>query len=327
MIRLYLKDQLMWIIFVVSIVFWMNILINLDIAFSNISVLYMNSMVFIFLICFLIINYIRLFLRLKKQNFSNYKAASFIALFELEQERLRLEMNKQKNEQSVKFQEHTDEQIRWIHEMKTPLTAQRLMIDSIQNSELKHQLELEWFRMHLLLDQTLHTLRFQSLNQDLVMQKVSLQSIVISEVKAFQSLIMGKGLAVEIDELHHEVHSDSKWLQFIFRQLLSNAIKYSSKGSTIVVASGKAKNERLFLAVSDEGAGIAAQDIPRVFQRGFTGNYGRQQNSSTGMGLYLAKSIAQKLKVEIQIESVKGKGTTVKLFFPQPNKVDLIGDR
>ncbi|MBQ0140489.1 MAG: sensor histidine kinase [Kurthia sp.] len=232
-------------------------------------------------------------------------------------------MEQQKNALSVRFQEQADEQIHWIHEIKTPLTAQRLMIDTMPPSKKKQELELEWLRIHLLLDQTLHTLRMSSLEQDLILQQVNLKNAVVDEIKALQSWFISQDMEIEIENLNIDVISDKKWLQIIIRQLLSNAIKYSPKGSSITIKGGIASNKHIYVEIIDHGQGIASQDIPRIFHRGFTGTIGRKQSASTGMGLYLVKNIADKLKINIQVDSILNEGTTIRLFFPMPNKIDI----
>lgn len=324
MIKLFIRDQLTWIVFTLLLLGWLNLLLYLDIGLQSISAIYLNSTSLFFLLFFLILKYIRMAQRLKSQGFSSFQANSIMALYEMENERILAHSNQLQNQMTVHFQEQADEQIRWIHEIKTPLTAQHLMIDAMPHDLTKKQLELEWLRIHLLLDQTLHTLRLQSMEQDLLLQQVDLRQVAIKEIKALQSWFMAQDLALDTDLLEQQVYSDSKWLGFIIRQFLSNAIKYSTSGSTITLSSSIAKNGHSILEIVDEGHGIAAQDLPRIFQRGFTGKYGRQQHASTGMGLYLAKQIADKLTIQIQVDSIIDVGTTVRLYFPQPNKLDAI---
>lgn len=324
MIRLFIRDQFPWILFTIVLLGWINLLLYLDVGLQSISALYLNTTSLFFLLSFVLFNYFRMARRLRKQGFTAFNADSIMSLYEQENDRVIDLSYQQQNENTVRFKEQADEQIRWIHEIKTPLTAQHLMIEAMPNNATKKQLELEWLRIHLLLDQTLHTLRIQSLEQDLILQQVDLRQVVIKEIKALQSWFMAHDLEIEVDNLQHTVHSDSKWLGFIIRQFLSNAIKYSDAGSTITLSSNMAKNRHYYLEIVDMGHGIASQDLPRIFQRGFTGKYGRQQSASTGMGLYLAKSIADKLLIQIQVDSQVEKGTTVRLYFPQPNTLDKI---
>lgn len=327
MIKLYLRDQFIWVFFFVILLGWINLLLYLEVGLANISVKYLNSIAVMLFVIFLLIHYFRIAGKLRRHKFSSYKAASVIQLFEQEQERMHLENARKQAILSVQFQEQSDEQISWIHEIKTPLTAQRLMIDTMPESDKKKELELEWLRIHIALDQTLHILRLKSLENDLIFQQVNLQTILIKEIKAFQNWIMAQGLAIDMDGVQHTVISDSKWLQFIIRQLLSNAIKYSEKGATIIIKSDNSSNKPIYLEIEDSGQGIAAEDIPRVFQRGFTGKMGRSQSASTGMGLYLAKNISDKLGIKIQLQSTINEGTTIRLFFPEPNKIDRLTAR
>lgn len=324
MLLLFLRDQKTWLLFFVVLISWINILFYLDEGLNSLSILYVNLTSIFLLLLFVSYKYFHLKNQLKKQAFNNYDAPSIIKLFEREFDNLLQDTEQTKNMLSVRFQEQSDEQIHWIHEIKTPLTAQKLMIDTMSTSKKKQQLELEWLRIHLLLDQTLHTLRVASLEQDLILQQVAIKDVITEEIKSLQSWFIAQDLAIEIEELAGEVFSDRKWLQIISRQLLTNAIKYSDKGSTITINSGVDRNGHRYLEISDEGYGIAPQDIPRIFQRGFTGTIGRKQSASTGMGLYLVKTIANKLKINIQVNSTLNIGTTIRLYFPLPNKLDDI---
>lgn len=324
MFLLFLRDQMTWLLFSIFLLGWINILFYLDEGLNGASILYVNLTSAFLLVLFSVYNYLHMKSQLKKQSFTPYSAASVIHLFEMEFDKLLHSTEQTKNELSVRFQEQSDEQIHWIHEMKTPLTAQKIMIDTMPSSKKKQQLELEWLRIHLLLDQTLHTLRIASLEQDLMLQEVDMKEAVIEEIKSLQSWFIAQDMEIETDNLQLSVYSDRKWLQIIIKQLLTNSIKYSPKGSMITIHAGVAKNGHPYLEISDEGTGISPQDLPRIFQRGFTGTLGRKQSASTGMGLYLVKGIADKLKINIQADSTLNSGTTMRLYFPLPNKLDDI---
>lgn len=324
MIRLFIKDQISWILFFVILLLWMNLLFYLDAGFEGISIAYLNMTSIGLFIVFVIFRLVIWHLQFKNQAILHFEGNSLFDLYNREFEKL-LEQTKQKeNLMSVQFQEQADEQVMWIHEMKTPLTAQRLMIDALPPSKKKQELDLEWIRMNFLLDQTLHTLRMQTLEKDLILQQLLLRELCIKEIRSLQSWFLEKDLEIDMDDVTHEVHSDAKWLQFILRQILSNAIKYSPNGCSIEIMSKQTADQRVYLEIRDHGVGISKEDLPRLYQRGFTGSFGRKQSASTGMGLYLSKNIADRLKINIQVTSELNEGTTVKLFFPIPNKMDEI---
>lgn len=211
-----------------------------------------------------------------------------------------------------------DELLSWIHEVKTPLTAMRLMIDRLENETLKAHLIYEWLRIHLLLDQQLHQKRIPFIENDLYIENTDLKALIIKEIKDLQSWCIQKGIGFDLHIEVNEVLSDAKWLAFIIRQLLTNAIKYS-EASDIIIKSYQ-KNEQTILEVEDFGRGIDLKDLPRIFDKGFTSTAKHQDNAATGMGLYLAKKVAKPLLINIDVHSKLGIGTTFTLIFPKRNQ-------
>ncbi len=217
----------------------------------------------------------------------------------------------------IALEQEKDDLLAWIHEVKTPLTAMHLMIDRLDDETMKARLTYEWLRIHLLLDQQLHQKRILFIENDLYMEKVALNQIIFKEIKDLQSWCMQKGIGFEVDLTENEVLSDAKWLAFIIRQLLTNAVKYSEASDIWI--KGFRQDGQTALEVKDFGRGIASQDLPRIFDKGFTSTAVHQDSAATGMGLYLAKKVCQSLMININIESEHGVGTTVILTFPQQN--------
>ncbi|MCY8314028.1 sensor histidine kinase, partial [Bacillus spizizenii] len=154
-----------------------------------------------------------------------------------------------------------DELMAWIHEVKTPLTAMHLIIDRMEDHALKSQLSYEWLRIHLLLDQQLHQKRISFIENDLSVEFIQLQPLIFKEIKDLQSWCIQKGIGFDIQLEAEEVLSDAKWLAFIIRQLLTNAVKYS-EASEIEIKSFQ-KGEQTQLQVKDCGRGIDQKDVPR----------------------------------------------------------------
>ncbi|MBN8201081.1 sensor histidine kinase [Bacillus sp. NTK034] len=215
------------------------------------------------------------------------------------------------------LEQEKDELLSWIHEVKTPLTAMHLMIDRIGDQDLKSSLTYEWLRIHLLLDQQLHQKRIPSMENDLYIEMIHLEDILFSEIKSLQSWCMQKGIGFEMELEETEALSDAKWLSFIIRQLLTNAVKYSEK-SDISISSSQ-HDGKISLRIQDFGRGIDQRDLPRIFEKGFTSTANHHENAATGMGLYLAKKAADQLKIKIHAESYIGKGTIMTLVFPTRN--------
>ncbi|WPP36588.1 sensor histidine kinase [Bacillus sonorensis] len=213
-----------------------------------------------------------------------------------------------------------DDLMAWAHEVKTPLTAMHLIIERIEDQTVKAQLAYEW--LHFLLDRQLHQKRMSFIENDLSIEVLELKSLIFKEIKDLQSWCIQKGIGFDIRLEAPEVLSDAKWLGFIIRQLLTNAVKYS-QASDILVSSFE-KGGRVHLEVKDFGRGIDPKDIARVFDKGFTSTTKHDSQASTGMGLYLAKKAAKALLIQIEVSSSPGAGTTFILAFPKRNEFERV---
>ncbi|MFZ0368377.1 MAG: sensor histidine kinase [Halobacillus sp.] len=215
------------------------------------------------------------------------------------------------------LEQEKDDMLAWIHEVKTPLTSMHLIFDRISDQKTRSQLTYEWLRIHLLLDQQLHKKRMPFIENDLYMEEIHLEPLIFSELKTLQSWCIQKGIGFDIDLEVASVLSDSKWLAFMLRQLLTNAVKYS-EASEIMVRSFD-ENGQTSLAVTDSGRGIDARDLPRIFDKGFTSTTAHHDHAATGMGLYLTRKAADSLNMNIEVDSKLGEGTTFTLIFPKRN--------
>ncbi|MEH7884328.1 sensor histidine kinase [Bacillus sp. JJ1609] len=227
-------------------------------------------------------------------------------------------LKKSADASEIMIEQEKDDLLSWIHEVKTPLTALSLMIDRMENLSLKKDMTYEWLRIHLLLDQQLHQKRIPFMENDLYIEQTDLEGLIFSEIKTLQSWCIQKGVGFEVDLEIEDVLTDAKWLAFILRQLLTNAVKYS-EGSDIIVRSLQ-ENDQTILQIEDAGRGIDSRDLHRIFDKGFTSTAYHQDNAATGMGLYLAKKAAKPLMIQISVESVLGNGTTFTLTFPKSNE-------
>jgi two-component system, OmpR family, bacitracin resistance sensor histidine kinase BceS len=222
------------------------------------------------------------------------------------------------------LEQEKDELLAWIHEVKTPLTAMALMIDRLDDEKAKASLKYEWLRIHHLLDQQLHQRRIPFIENDLYIEKTNLKPLITTEIKSLQSWCMQKGIGFDMDLEATEVLTDAKWLAFIIRQLMTNAVKYSYE-SDINIKS-YLKDGQVSLEIQDFGRGISPQDLPRIFDKGFTSTAAHQESAATGMGLYLAKKAAQPLLISIDVQSALGEGTSFTLTFPRRNEFLRITD-
>ncbi|WP_265182118.1 ATP-binding protein [Geomicrobium sp. JCM 19055] len=141
----------------------------------------------------------------------------------------------------------------------------------------------------------------------------------------FQRGAWKKNISIEMTgNINPIVYTDKKWCGFIVRQLLTNAIKYSPEGGNICIQVSIDINKHVNVTINDEGTGIQSHDLPRIFDKGFTGENGRIQHSATGMGLYLAKEISKKLHIRLNADSTLGKGTSILMVFSSANSVERI---
>ena len=197
----------------------------------------------------------------------------------------------------------------WTHQIKTPLTALDLMMQMKTVNNRQARLEITKINRYLMT--MLNYLKLTTLNTDLVLERLSLQDLVRKQVRGLSSLFIAKDLSVIIGDLPIEVVSDSQWLGFILEQLLTNAIKYTSKGAISIYWQDEE------LVVKDTGIGILSEDLPRIFERGFSGYNGRANKKATGLGLFLSQQIAEKLGLKLYADSTVGVGSQFYIQFSQ----------
>ena len=250
--------------------------------------------------------------------YAKYSGTYYDVIHEDYKEQL-ADKNAKIQEQKLIVLERQDELLAWVHEMKSPLTAMQLLMEKVEKSEVKERIENEWLRLYLLLDQQLHATRLMTIELDNRIEKVKVKDVLIQEIKALRSWCFEKQIAIDLELNDLTVQSDAKWLGFIVRQILSNAVKYSDVGGEIRI-SAHMVNDQAVLIIQDDGIGIKREDLPRVFRKSYTGTIGRETSAATGMGLYLAKQAAQSLHIVLAIESTEGVGTSVKITFPKMNE-------
>lgn len=222
------------------------------------------------------------------------------------------------------LEQEKDELLSWIHEVKTPLSTMRLMLDRVGDPELRKGLSHEWQRIHHLLDQQLHRKRILSIENDLMITETLLEPLLNVEIRALQSWCMSKGIGFELELDTKQVLTDPKWLSFILRQLLTNAVKYSESSDILIRSHERAGHVQIM--IQDAGRGIESRDLPRIFEKGFTSSRNRQQGDASGMGLYLTKQVTDALHIQLDITSRWEEGTLCMLTFPRNNSMmDISG--
>jgi len=242
----------------------------------------------------------------------------------------------------------------WAHQIKTPISAMRLLLQSRQDEQNAREeydehnaceeydehnaweahnghngcddwpdgletsdgqtgeLLAELFKIEQYVEMVLGYLRIESVTSDLVLQNYRLSGIIRQAVKNYASVFIRKKIILDFKEMECIVLTDEKWMVFVIEQLLSNALKYTNSGKITIHMPDE---EKKILWIEDTGIGIEEEDLPRVFEKGFTGYNGRMDKKATGIGLYLCKKILNKLSHKIEISSRPGAGTTVKIDF------------
>lgn len=216
----------------------------------------------------------------------------------------------------------------WIHEVKLPIAAAKLMLEN-HRDQVPEGLEGELERIEGYTEQALFYARSNDVEKDYFIREICLSHIVNEALAANRRELIAKRCEVRLHDLEKKVYSDGKWLQFILNQILSNCIKYALPAGAegelpplFLEIYAREKEESTVLSISDHGIGIPAEEIDRVFEKGFTGSNGRKQKKSTGIGLYLCRKLCGRLGHSISIESKKGEGCTVQITFPKSSYIE-----
>lgn len=198
----------------------------------------------------------------------------------------------------------------WTHQIKTPIAAMKLKFQN-EDSALARQSLNDLKRIEQYVDMALTYLKLDSDDIDYVIQEHDLDDIIRQAIRSFAGEFIDRKIGLDYETVSFKVLTDDKWLVFVLEQILSNALKYTSQGSIRIYMKGST------LCVEDTGIGIAAADVPRVFEKGFTGYNGRKDKRASGIGLYLCKRICDNLSHGISVESEAGSGTTVMIDLQQ----------
>lgn len=332
----YVKDMKSWILLFAASLVLTDILIWIDkgLAMRMSSLIYLNMLLIAIFILFLIwrykkeMHFTKELLRISEDPSRDWQEGLPEPQFTRDQttnDLLRQVANdhlkKLSEMKSVNLME-SDYTAAWVHEVKAPLTSMKMTIDANRRDAAIRKIESDWLRVHLLIDRQLYISRLPSLGTDYVLEKTEIHQLITPEIRELRSWCIEKNIAVELEGEEMEVLTDSKWCRFIIRQLLTNAVKYSPDGGTICITAGDSPGGHPVLSIKDEGPGIPAHDLPRVFDKGFTGGTGRLHNAATGLGLYLAQQVSGKIGISLSVHSEINKGTTMNMTFSTENEFD-----
>lgn len=197
----------------------------------------------------------------------------------------------------------------WTHQIKTPIAAMRLLLQE-EETPVSREMQGELFQVEQYVQMALQYLRMEKMNTDLVFERQELDPLIHQAVRKYAPLFIRRKISLQYEDVHCEVLTDEKWLEFVLEQVLSNALKYTRHGQIKIYMDPQSPKT---LVIEDTGIGIAPEDLPRIFERGYTGYNGRTDKRSTGIGLYLCRQIMDRLSHTIRIESEMGVGTRVYL--------------
>lgn len=237
--------------------------------------------------------------------------------------------NESESSAAIRQSQMRDYYSMWVHQIKTPISAMKLLLEAEREelgqlmcddeqsqcllSDNMDSFEDELFRIEEYVGMALQYQRVSSTENDFVLEKVSVDGVIRDTIKKYAKIMIRRHIGMNYSGTVQEVYTDGKWLAFILEQLLSNAIKYTPQGFVKIETAKKAN--WFFITIKDTGIGIKAEDLPRVFEKGYTGYNGHADKKATGIGLYLCRQMADKLGHTIRMESEIGKGTKVWIGF------------
>lgn len=237
--------------------------------------------------------------------------------------------NESESSAAIRQSQMRDYYSMWVHQIKTPISAMKLLLE-VEREELGQLIcddeqsqyllsdnmdsfEDELFRIEEYVSMALQYQRVSSTENDFVLEKVSVDGVIRDTIKKYAKIMIRRHIGINYSGTGQEVYTDGKWLAFMLEQILSNAIKYTPQG--VVTIETAEEKDRFFVTIKDTGIGIKAEDLPRVFEKGYTGYNGHADKKATGIGLYLCRQMADKLGHTIRMESEIGKGTKVWIGF------------
>ncbi len=322
----YIKDKLSTILINTTGLFVISLyLLTIDVSFTQLLIILLGWILvlfFYFTIDFYIIKkrymkWLKAFNNLDKK----YLIAELIGkpnyyiecLFYQFLKKANKSMMEEINLYKTKEREYEEYIEQWVHEMKTPISAISLICEN-RNDEASKRIINEINKMNHLVMQTLFYAKSEFLHKDLFIKEINLNDLIHQVILDNKFLLQEKNFQLEIDENFPKVKSDKKWLTYIINQIILNSIKYSNKNRAYLKISSITKQDKIILNIKDLGKGISQSDLPRVFDKGFTG-HNRGNHHSTGMGLYLCKKLCNQLNIDILISSEENVYTNISLIF------------
>lgn len=330
----YLIDSIWKIIYFVILLFIINItlFVSNSISQSLNDLVYLNILIIIISLLSLFFGYYRWFYTYRNYKFAldNKKALKdFLPNNNNFESQLLRDTVKFKNNQLyeetkelyTRLEEINNYITQWIHEIKIPIAVCELICDkldetmAIDNLEtIPEDIKMELERIKFLIDQVLYASRSSIYSEDLSIEEISLEKIVKASIKKKATFFISKKVSISLDNLDFIVMTDKKWISYILSQLLNNAYKYVRENGEIHIFTSE-DEKSIKLHIKDNGIGIKPKDIKRIFDKGFTGDNGRNNTRSTGMGLYFTKKMIDRLSHSILVSSEENRYTEFTIVF------------
>lgn len=326
--KCFLKDKIFYIISLISLLIFTELLFYIF-KVNKYVVIYVTFFVIFFFMLILVAEYLRkrTFYNKFKQNLSNLDRKNLILelikrpnfldgkiLYDSIDDIVRY-MSDEINKYKYMGEEYREYIELWVHEIKTPIASSKLIIENNRN-KITESIDEELNKINDFIEQVLYYAKSSVVEKDYIIKENILQNIINNVIKKNKNDLINKKVQVMLENLNVSIKTDSKWLEYVINQIVTNSIKYSKDEDIKLKIYSKKFKECIKLYIEDNGIGISKEDIGRVFDKGFTGNNGRKYIKSTGMGLYLCKNLLQKLGHDIYINSKQNVGTRVVIVFP-----------
>lgn len=238
------------------------------------------------------------------------------------------ESEKSMNDEIAKFkinnQQYKEYIELWVHEVKTPIASCKLLIENNQSS-LTESIGEEIDKVENYIEQALFYTKSNTVEKDYIIRAVELNACINSIIKRNANILINNKIRIELKDNNKTVYSDSKWVEFILQQIISNSIKYSQSITGVIKIYCEEERDSIILNIEDNGIGMNEKDQVKAFDKGYTGENGRRYAKSTGIGLYLCKILTEKLGLGIKLYSEVDNGTKVSIVFPI-NKLFIFGE-
>ncbi|WP_312104099.1 sensor histidine kinase [Lachnoclostridium sp.] len=335
-LTLFLKDKLIFILGQICIVIFVSVILSM-VHISTAAVLLICGLIILIAIVSLLQDYSKrsnyyrgIYNTLHNMNKKQYIASLLenptFADAEILCDILR-QATKAMNDEIADYQIQRDEYREyietWIHEVKLPISCIILLCENNRSDSSRSILE-EMDKIEGYVDQALFYARSTNVEKDYTIRSASLDVLVKAAVKKHSKQLIACKTSIQISDMDYTVYTDTKWLDFILEQVISNSIKYKKNDLTLSFKA-KEENANIVLCISDNGIGIPTQDLGRVFEKGFTGVNGRRFAKSTGIGLYLCKQLSEKMGLGFDLKSKERLGTSVFIIFPK-DKLTMIAE-